>query len=49
MSPADVKACSWWEFSAAIAGWIAANSSEDQSPMSQQDADDLWQGVMERM
>jgi len=49
MSPSDVRRCSWWEFSVAIAGWIAANTSEEHQPMSQQDEDELWQGIMERM
>lgn len=34
---------------AAIGGWIAANTPEDQQALSQDDEDDLWKGVMARM
>lgn len=49
MSPAEVNACSFWEFNAAVAGWNAVHGGEDQQGLSQSDEDDLWQGVMDRM
>lgn len=49
MSPAEVKACSIWEFEAAVAGWVTANCPEEQGGMSAEDEDELWAGVMERM
>ncbi|WP_312530738.1 hypothetical protein [Paracoccus sp. (in: a-proteobacteria)] len=49
MSPAQVKACSLWEFEAATAGWIEANVPEEEGKISADEEDDLWQGVMDRM
>lgn len=49
MTPAEVKACSPWEFAAAVNGWAEANGSEDRGGLSAADQDDLWAGVQERM
>lgn len=48
MTPSEVKGCSMWEFDAAVAGWIAANTPDDKS-ISQEEEDNLWQGVVARM
>ncbi|SIT74763.1 hypothetical protein [Pontibaca methylaminivorans] len=49
MSPAEVGMCSLWQFNAAVAGWITANTTETPGEMTQADEDDIWEGVMERM
>ena len=49
MTPAEVGACSFWQFNAAVSGWNEAHGGEDQQGLSAQDEDDLWQGVMDRM
>lgn len=49
MTPDRVKACSFWEFQVAIAGWSAAHASDDKGGLSAQDEESLWQGVMDRM
>ncbi len=47
-TPADVKACSVWEFGAALSGYVAANTPPDKS-LKSDDADALWEMVQERM
>ncbi|MCB5411319.1 hypothetical protein [Pseudogemmobacter faecipullorum] len=49
MSPEEVGTCSFWQFGAAVSGWNATHGSGDQAGLTQQDGDDLWQGVMDRM
>lgn len=46
-----MRACSFWEFSAAISGWNAVHGGDSAGgvSMSSEDEDDIWEGVMERM
>jgi len=49
MTPEQVKRLSVWEFDAAVAGWVEANSTKAGGRLTAEDENDLWQGVMERM
>lgn len=48
MTPAAVDQCSLWQFNAAVAGWIRANTTEDDRQMTPEEEDDLWQGIIAR-
>jgi hypothetical protein len=49
MSPAEVKACSAWEFAAAVNGWIDANVPDKPGAMTASEEDMLWAAVQEKM
>lgn len=49
MSPEQVGACSFWQFNAAVAGWNATHAPQDDTGIGAKEADDLWQGVQDRM
>lgn len=40
LSPGDVKACSVWELSAAIEGYVEAHTPTDS--LSSREADEVW-------
>lgn len=48
MSPAEVDACSLWQFFAAVEGWNAAHGAKDGPAITPEQEDDLWQGVIDR-
>lgn len=48
MSIAEIGDASLWQFGAALAGWNAVHGDENTG-LSQQDEDDLWQGIKDRM
>lgn len=51
MTPREVKACSMWEFTAAVDGWIAAHTAGDEndaSSLSEAERDALWEVVQEK-
>lgn len=49
MTPAEVKACSPWEFSAAVNGWAEAQGGEENAGLSRSEEGELWDLVQERM
>lgn len=48
MTPDQVKACSIWEFQAAVDGWVAAHAPERANGLSEAEKDDLWEAVLEK-
>lgn len=48
MSPAEVKACSVWEFEQALAGWMEAHVPDEAGKMSQAEQDEVWAWMMEK-
>jgi hypothetical protein len=49
MTPAEVKACSVWEFSSAVNGWIDAHVPGKPGAMTASEEDMLWAAVQEKM
>lgn len=41
----DMRALTWWQFAAACDGWAEANTSNDETGMSDQEADSAWELV----
>lgn len=48
MTPDQVKACSIWEFQAAVDGWIAANAPGSGNALSEAEKDEIWEAVLEK-
>lgn len=46
MTPAQVWACSVWEFQAAVDGYIEANSSGSRA--TEAEMDDVWNWLLEK-
>jgi len=47
-TPDDVKRCAVWEFSAALSGYVDANTPPDKG-LADDERDDLWEMVQARM
>jgi len=49
MSPAEFKACSPWEFQAAVDGWVDANTTDEDGPsLSDTEKDELWAWMQDK-
>lgn len=48
MTPAEVRACSMWEFQAAVDGWVAAHAPDTGNALSEAEKDELWAAVLEK-
>ena len=50
MTPAEVRACSIWEFDQAVAGWTEAHVPEDPAGggLSAAEEDELWAWMQEK-
>lgn len=48
MSPSEVKACSFWEFQEAVAGWVEAHVPEEKEGLSKAEEDELWAWMQEK-